>query len=119
MDRRPTRPGTGKLVLGVFLIAGASAAAVTVPVLLAQAQTPAAAAQQARERDAAVTVKVGAQIQGEDELRDRDIRVWTRDGIVTLQGLVASEADRQRALEIARTTSGVVSVDDRLIVMQK
>jgi len=119
MDWRLTKPGAGKLVLGVFLIAGAGVAAAAAPLLLAQAQTPAAAAEQARERDAAVTVKVGAQIQGQDELRDADIRVWTQDGIVTLQGMVRSEADRQRALEIARTTTGVVSVADKLVVMQK
>src|SRR5262252_3939517 len=114
MDRRLTKPGAGKLVRWAFLIGGgarAVAAPAPAPEVPGQAQTPAAAAaEQARERDAAVTVKVGAQIQGQDELRGTDIRVWTDNGIVTLQGLVRSEADRQRALEIARTTTGVVSV---------
>jgi len=121
MDWRRTRVGAGKLVLSVLLIGGARAAAAPAPVLRAQAQAqaPAAAVEQGRERDAAVTVKIGAQIQGQDELRGADIRVSTQDGIVTLQGMVRSEADRQRALEIARTTTGVVSVADRLVVMQK
>ena len=38
------------------------------------------------------------------------------DLVVTLKGRVASEAARQRAVQIARSTKGVREVDDQLTV---
>lgn len=44
----------------------------------------------------------------------RHINVSTRDGVVTLTGFVDSAAERQEALEIARNTDGVKTLNDRL-----
>jgi osmotically-inducible protein OsmY len=39
--------------------------------------------------------------------------------VVTLQGIVESEAAHQAALETARTTPGVLSVEDKLVVVER
>ena len=45
------------------------------------------------------------------------VDVDTFKGTVTLSGRVKNEAERQRALDIARRTDGVVSVKDALQVI--
>jgi len=48
---------------------------------------------------------------------DGDIEVLDTNGIVTLRGVVRSREARDRAEEIARNTSGVVSVINELDVI--
>jgi osmotically-inducible protein OsmY len=56
-------------------------------------------------------------IGGDDRLDDSNINVDTdRDGVVTLRGTVSSNADRERAVDIARRTDGVRKVIDSLNV---
>jgi hypothetical protein len=51
------------------------------------------------------------------DLDDSNINVDTdRDGVVTLRGSVSSDADRARAVDIARRTDGVRKVVDSLTV---
>jgi osmotically-inducible protein OsmY len=64
--------------------------------------------------DGWITTKVKAQFVDEDTLSASSINVDTKDGVVTLNGTVPSEAARNRALEIARTTEGVIRVVDEL-----
>ena len=52
----------------------------------------------------------------DDDIKARDVDVDTRNGQVTLGGLVSSEAERRRAVAIARNTAGVKEVVDRLRV---
>ena len=107
-----------------------------VPVLLAAtvsfASAQEGAKQQAREttqdaKDAAkktgnaisdswITLKVHSQFVPEDALSDSDIDVDTKSGVVTLNGTVASEAGRAKAIAIAKATDGVNAVTDNLKV---
>jgi hyperosmotically inducible protein len=67
--------------------------------------------------DPLVTAKVKTKIIKDDLLDKSDINVDTdADGLVTLRGTVTSDAAKNRALELARTTEGVRKVVDRLSV---
>ena len=63
-----------------------------------------------------VTAKIQAKYFVDDEVKARDIDVDTREGVVTLKGTVASEAERRQAVAIARNTDGVRNVTDELRV---
>lgn len=63
-----------------------------------------------------ITTKIQAKFFADPQITGRDINVWTTNGVVTLAGRVASEAEKQHAIAIARGTEGVASVDDRLMV---
>ena len=65
-------------------------------------------------KDSWITMKVHSQFVPEDALDNSDIDVDTRNGVVTLNGTVASEAGRARAMAIAKATDGVVSVTNNL-----
>jgi hyperosmotically inducible protein len=65
--------------------------------------------------DTWITTKVKSQFIGVDTLKGSDISVDTsKDGVVTLNGTIPSEAARARAVDIARTTRGVRRVVDNL-----
>ncbi len=66
--------------------------------------------------DSALTAKIKSKMALDDYVRARDIHVETADGVVTLSGVVASSAERARAIRLARETKGVKSVHDRLEV---
>ena len=50
----------------------------------------------------------------DDLVKARNINVDTNGSVVTLTGVVGSEAERQRALQLAKQTEGVTSVIDHL-----
>jgi hyperosmotically inducible periplasmic protein len=64
----------------------------------------------------ALTTKIKSKMALDDSVKALDINVDTADGIVTLTGTVHSQAERTRAVQLARETNGVKSVDDRLTV---
>ena len=66
--------------------------------------------------DAWVTAKVKAKLADEKSLNGSDLRVETKDHVVTLMGSVPSAAAKARALEIAAGTERVTRVLDRLVV---
>jgi hyperosmotically inducible protein len=66
--------------------------------------------------DAAITSRVNTRYVNDSQVRALDIRVSTHQGVVTLYGSVDSEAVAARAVELARTTSGVKRVVSRLSV---
>ncbi|HUH07755.1 MAG TPA: BON domain-containing protein [Egibacteraceae bacterium] len=66
--------------------------------------------------DSWITMKVHSQFIPEDALEGSDIDVDTSKGVVTLNGTVATEAGRARAIAIAKATDGVTSVTDKLRV---
>lgn len=66
--------------------------------------------------DGWVTMKIQAKYFLDGDVAGRRIDVDTQDGIVTLTGVVASEAERRQALALARNTDGVRSVADQLQV---
>jgi osmotically-inducible protein OsmY len=64
--------------------------------------------------DGAITARIKSKMALDEIVEAIDIDVDTRAGVVTLSGAVTSAAERERALQLARETSGVTSVVDRL-----
>jgi hyperosmotically inducible protein len=64
----------------------------------------------------ALTAKIKSKMALDDSVKALDINVDTSNGVVTLTGTVHSEAERTRAVQLARETAGVTSVNDRLTV---
>jgi hyperosmotically inducible protein len=69
-----------------------------------------------RPDDASVTTSIQARYFLDSVVKPRQIDVSTRDGVVTLKGVVGSEDERAQALLLARTTAGVQRVEDDLTV---
>ena len=67
--------------------------------------------------DAGITASVKTNLASERGMQTlTSIDVDTNDGIVSLNGMVESNAAKQRAAEIARQTAGVASVINNLQV---
>jgi hypothetical protein len=65
---------------------------------------------------AALTGKIKAKMALDDTVKAAAIDVENDGGVITLKGTVRSEAERARAVQLARETDGVTSVRDRLVV---
>lgn len=108
------------LYLGILGVASLSFGPVASAAPQTQQQRPAEQAERGTRSttgtvaDGWITMKVHAQFVGEDPLEDSDIDVDTDNGVVTLNGTVASEAGRKRAVAIAKATDGVKNVVDNL-----
>ena len=66
--------------------------------------------------DGALIAKIKSKMALDDSVKALDINVDSHSGVVTLRGTVHSQAEKTRALQLARETSGVKSVDDRLVL---
>ena len=66
--------------------------------------------------DAALSSKIKAKMVLDDYVKARSIAVTTKDGTVTLRGVVRSVEEHDRALTLARDTAGVTQVVDELRV---
>ena len=66
--------------------------------------------------NAGLTAKIKAKMALDDSIKAAAIDVDTDGSVVTLTGTVRSEAERTRALQLARETDGVTHVVDRLSV---
>lgn len=77
--------------------------------------TGAAEAEQALG-EAALTAKIKSKMALDDTVKALSIDVDTKGTVVTLTGSVHSEAERAKALQLARETAGVTSVTDRLAI---
>jgi hyperosmotically inducible protein len=66
--------------------------------------------------DPGLTTKVKAKLAADDTVSASQIDVSTHDKVVTLSGTVGSEAERDRAVQLARETEGVADVENRLMV---
>jgi hypothetical protein len=64
----------------------------------------------------ALTAKIKAKMALDDGVKAAKIDVDTAGSVVTLSGRVGSEAERARAVQLARETDGVTSVVDELVV---
>jgi hyperosmotically inducible protein len=80
-----------------------------------KAATVAAHAESALE-DGRLTTKIKAKMALDDAVHAGAINVDTTNRVVTLSGRVSSQAERQRAVQLARETAGVTSVVDHLRV---
>ena len=65
---------------------------------------------------ARVTTKIKSKMALDDLVKARNIDVDTNGTVVTLTGVVGSESERKRAVELAKETQGVTSVIDHLKV---
>lgn len=63
-----------------------------------------------------ITAKIKAKMALDDRVKAAKIDVDTAGSVVTLSGRVASEAERTRAVQLARETDGVTSVVDQLTI---
>lgn len=68
--------------------------------------------------DQRITTAVKTRLLADRTVSGLDINVDTFKTIVTLKGVVDSEAKVTRALEIARTTDGVNDVKSKLVVIE-
>jgi osmotically-inducible protein OsmY len=66
--------------------------------------------------NAGLTTKIKAKMTLDDTIDATRIDVDTENGVVTLTGGVGTEAQRTRAVQLARETKGVRQVIDRLTV---
>jgi hyperosmotically inducible protein len=66
--------------------------------------------------DSVLTAKVKASMAVDSTVKAAQIEVTTQDHVVTLKGNIDSQAEKDRALEIARSTGGVVDVVDLISV---
>jgi osmotically-inducible protein OsmY len=80
----------------------------------------AAAANQARRAiaEGSLTAKIKSKMALDDSVKALDIDVDTNGTVVTVSGTVDTQAQRERALALARETDGVTQVVDRLRVRQ-
>ena len=65
---------------------------------------------------AGLTAKIKSKMALDDSIDAANIDVDTDGSVVTLTGVVDSEAQKERSLRLARETEGVTSVVDRLRV---
>ena len=68
------------------------------------------------QTDAGVTTAVKTKLATDDTVKASEINVDTHNHVVTLNGTVGSQAEKERALMIARNTKGVTNVIDDLTV---
>jgi osmotically-inducible protein OsmY len=64
--------------------------------------------------DSSITAKIKSKMVGDSVVKAHQINVDTFQGNVQLNGFVDNEAQKQRAEEIARNTSGVLNVQNNL-----
>jgi osmotically-inducible protein OsmY len=64
--------------------------------------------------DAVITTKIKAQLFDEPNLKSMQITVESFKGIVMLSGFLSSQADINKAVDIARQTTGVKSVRNEM-----
>jgi osmotically-inducible protein OsmY len=60
--------------------------------------------------DTVITTKVKAAVFNEPSLKSAEINVETFKGVVQLSGFVSSQADINKAVEVARSVPGVTAV---------
>lgn len=66
--------------------------------------------------DTVLTTKIKSTFIGDSRLKANDINVKTYKGIVQLSGFVDTQAEADRAMQLARTIKGVKAVNNSLIV---
>lgn len=66
--------------------------------------------------DAAITAAIKSKLVADSVVGGLKIDVDTKDGVVSLNGPVKSQTERDTAIRIARETSGVKDVRDNLVV---
>lgn len=68
--------------------------------------------------DAQITAMVKLKLLDDAEIKGWRINVSTSRGVVTLEGRVPSDYAREKAIRLAGETGSVLSVEDRLTVVE-
>jgi len=92
------------------------AATLTASLLAACAGSPTSESTGEVIDDSVITSKVKTALLADTRVRGRDVHVETFKGRVLLSGIVASPEERQTAERIARQTSGVKEVNNKISV---
>ena len=66
--------------------------------------------------EASISAKIKSKMALDEVVKARSITVSTNGSVVTLTGTVASRAEHERAVALARETSGVTQVVDHLTI---
>lgn len=66
--------------------------------------------------DTAITAKVKTALIDDDVVKARQVEVETYQGKVQLSGFVETAVQKERAVQVARSIEGVVSVTDNIAV---
>ena len=66
--------------------------------------------------EGALTAKIKSKMALDDTIEAAQIDVDTNGSVVTLTGAVHSEVERTKAVQLARETEGVTTVNDRLVI---
>jgi hyperosmotically inducible protein len=67
--------------------------------------------------DAWIHTKIRSKLLGEGEFPGGSLNVDVKNNVVTLRGTVATRADRTKAEQIAKSTEGVKSVRNQLVIV--
>jgi hyperosmotically inducible protein len=67
-------------------------------------------------KDSYITTKVKAELAKDQGTKARDIHLNTKDGVVSLTGLVGSKAEKELAEQDAKRVKGVLDVHNDLTV---
>ena len=80
------------------------------------AQKTAVAAGEARRTlsEGSLTAKIKAKMALDDAVKALDLNVDTKGSVVTVSGIVTTEAERAKAIQLAKETDGVTQVIDRI-----
>jgi osmotically-inducible protein OsmY len=112
--------GTGGTPAGGSLpsspVAGAGEAAPAATATPPTSPSPAAGTSDARAADSPLEKTLRSKLATDPQVKAAGLEVSARDGIVLLQGTVATQAAKQKALTLARETEGVMQVIDRIAV---
>ena len=78
-------------------------------------KTAAAAGQAGRAlSEGSLTAKIKAKMALDDTVKALDLDIDTNGTVVTISGTVSTEAERAKALQLAKETEGVTQVVDRI-----
>lgn len=69
--------------------------------------------------DAAIRERLTADLRNQDWAPTQDVNITVRDGVVTLEGIIASEQERTALRVAAENVDGVARVEDRLSVVDR
>jgi len=69
--------------------------------------------------DSSITTKVKSSLLADSMIGGLAIDVDTTEGVVSLNGIVNSEQERVRAIQVAQGVSGVKRVDGRNLVVKR
>jgi osmotically-inducible protein OsmY len=101
MKNRILAAALASLVVGGFAIGTTSMAAETVG---------------AKIDDASLVARIKADLLRSPQVDGLDVNVDAKNGVITLSGTAATEAEKVRAEQIAKTANGVKGVDNKIVI---